>query len=55
MKIENALIYQDRIEILVTGDKNKDYLAKVEIYHWKIFKELGLDLTDILKIAFSER
>lgn len=55
MKIENALVYPDRIEFLITGDKNKDYLAKIEIYHWKVFKELGLDLTDILKIAFSGR
>lgn len=55
MKIENTLVYPDRIEFLITGDKNKDYLAKIEIYHWKVFKELGLDLTDILKIAFSGR
>lgn len=55
MKIESTLIYPDRIEFLITGDKNKEYLAKIEIYHWKVFKELGINLTDILKIAFGGR
>lgn len=53
MKLENTFIHPDRIEILITGDKTKDYLAKIEIYHWKVFNELGINLTDILKIAFG--
>ena len=55
MKLENTFIHPDRIEILITGDKTKDYLAKIEIYHWKVFNELGINLTDILKIAFGAR
>ncbi|MBC7320693.1 hypothetical protein H5T89_08600 [bacterium] len=52
MKLEN-FIHSDRIEIYLYGDKSKDYIAKLELYHWKVMKELGIDITDLLKIAFG--
>ena len=43
--------YRDTIEIKVIGEKKE--LAKIEIYHWNILKELGLNLEDLLRIAFG--
>ena len=50
MKIESA-IYQDWVEIRIIGEKKE--LARIELYHWNIMKELGLDIKDLLMIAFG--
>lgn len=54
MKLEKFL-HQDRIEVYLYGDKTKDYIAKLEVYHWKVFKELNIDITELLRVAFGSR
>jgi hypothetical protein len=50
MRIESA-IYQDWVEIRIIGEKKE--LARIELYHWNIMKELGLDIKDLLRVAFG--
>jgi len=50
MRIE-TYTYRDNIEIKIIGEK-KD-LARIELYHWNIMKELGLNIEDLLRIAFG--
>ena len=50
MRIEST-IFQDWIEIRIIGEK-KD-LARIELYHWNIMKEMGLDVKDLLRIVFG--
>lgn len=54
MRLEKYIL-QDRIEFLLYGDKTKDHIAKLEVYHWKILKELNIDLTELLRVAFGGR
>jgi len=54
MKLE-SLSQKDRIEIYLYGDRSKDYIAKLELYQWRIMKELGIDITDLLRLAFGGR
>lgn len=49
MRIEST-IYQDWVEIRIIGEKE---LARIELYHWNIMKELGLDIKDLLRVAFG--
>jgi hypothetical protein len=50
MRIEST-IYQDWVEIRIIGEKKE--LARIELYHWNIMKELGLDIKDLLRVAFG--
>lgn len=52
MRIEKYL-FRDRIEVYLYGDKFKDYIAKLEIYHWRLMKEYGIELSDVLREAFK--
>jgi len=54
MRIEKYL-FSDRIEVYLYGDKSKDYMAKLEIYHWRVMKEYGIEINDLLREAFSGR
>ncbi|MCX7795671.1 MAG: hypothetical protein N2380_04015 [bacterium] len=46
-------IHKDRIEFYLYGEKTSDYIAKLEIYHWRVTKELGIDITELLRVAFG--
>jgi hypothetical protein len=47
----NYSILKDRVEIVAYGEKKE--LARIEIYHWNIMKEYGLEITDLLRVAFG--
>ncbi len=52
MKID-TVVNCDSIEIFIKGEK-VSLLAEMKVYHWEIMREYGINITDLLRVAFAK-
>jgi len=52
VRLESCIL-NDRIEFILYGDKSREPIAHLDLYHWRILKELNIDITELLRVAFG--